>query len=86
MFQTSIKLTVMDMKVHSVKDDECVGDWLEYTSPGEVWGRGIRLCDAKRANTTYIVKNNIELHFRADSKRESRGFWIRYEGTIGFLC
>ena len=70
------------MDIHSVDKKSCIGDWLEYTTPGEIWGRGFRMCNATRLNTTYLIGNSLELHFRADTMYESRGFWIKYEGNF----
>lgn len=71
----------MDMNIFTPEQqDDCLGDWLEYTLPGQTWGAGFRMCDAAKLNKTYLISNNIELHFRADSQDEARGFWIKYEG------
>ena len=47
-----------------------------------MWGQGIRMCNATELNKTHIIEGNLELHFRADSMNESRGFWIKYEGML----
>ena len=67
LLQTQVKITVLDMDIHSVDKKTCIGDWLEYTTPGEIWGRGFRMCNATRLSTTYLIGNNLELHFRADT-------------------
>ncbi len=68
------------MELHSVERNKCIGDWLEYTLPGQTWGTGVRMCNSSAMNQTHILEDNIELHFRGDSDVESRGFWIKYEG------
>ena len=80
--QTQIKLTVLDIDIHSVDKTRCIGDWLEYTTPGVMWGDGVRMCNATQLNKTHLIGGNLELHFRADSMNESRGFWIKYEGML----
>ena len=81
-------MTILDIDVHSVNKTKCVGDWLEYATPGVMWGQGVRMCKAANLNKTHLIGSNLELHFRADSMNESRGFWIKYEGmsaTVLFL-
>ena len=61
---------------------------MEYATPGVMWGQGVRMCKAANLNKTHLIGSHVELHFRADSMNESRGFWIKYEGmsaTVLFL-
>ena len=61
---------------------------MEYATPGVMWGQGVRMCKAANLNKTHLIGSHLELHFRADSMNESRGFWIKYEGmsaTVLFL-
>ena len=77
---SKIVLTLIDLELEGYSSGVCLNDWLEYTLPGQNWGSGHRLCYNDLHNSTSIIAPSIQLHFKADTKKEARGFWLQYQG------